>query len=165
MREATSDDLDMILQWRNSLETRRVMFTDHEISKNEHLKWWSNVQNDKTKKVLLFVYDGKECGVINYFDIKQDGSSCHWGFYLSDKDFSAPVKMNIWLKLEGCAIEFAFEKIKVRNLICETFDFNKPVLAVHKRFGFKETGFEIYDKNNIKVRVVVTELNRDEYNK
>ena len=35
-------DLELILNWRNAKEIRSVMYEDHQITIDEHLKWYEN---------------------------------------------------------------------------------------------------------------------------
>jgi UDP-4-amino-4,6-dideoxy-N-acetyl-beta-L-altrosamine N-acetyltransferase len=165
LREITKDDLDTILRWRNSPDVRKVMFSDHEITEKEHQKWWNNLSNNSSKKALIFSNNEIDCGVVNYFDIDNKLKNCHWGFFLSNHLPSNIDKLEIWLQLEKEAIEFAFSNLGCNNLICETFEFNKPVIEIHKRFGFVKSDTIYRLKENKKSKVIVTELKRSDYYK
>ena len=49
--EPTESMVHQILEWRNNPEIRRWMVNTDEISKDDHLKWWSN-----TKSILKNTY-------------------------------------------------------------------------------------------------------------
>lgn len=59
VRALTEDDLPMVLAWRNHPAIRSYMLTQHEISLQEHRKWYERVQHDKTRQQLI-VRDGIE---------------------------------------------------------------------------------------------------------
>jgi len=163
LKEVSIQDLDDMRRWRNSPEVRQVMFTDHQITKEEHLAWWDRVEFDITKKQLLFLWEGKGAGVVNIFDINQEKKECHWGFYLSS-DIADPLqRMKIWQLLEKEAIEYVFDDLGCDRLICESFEFNQPVIEMHKRFGFIEVSKEAHDKAGKAENVIVTELTKQRY--
>ncbi|MDH5471995.1 MAG: UDP-4-amino-4,6-dideoxy-N-acetyl-beta-L-altrosamine N-acetyltransferase [Gammaproteobacteria bacterium] len=162
LREICAQDLDDILRWRNSSEVRQVMFTDHVISENEHLAWWDAIKKDHTRKCLICSLDGVDVGIVNYFDI-DNNARCHWGFYLSSDLGNQLMRMKAWQSLEKDAIEYAFEILRCDRLICESFRFNRPVIEMHKRFGFEEVAIETKEKNGAPEEVVITELTSDKY--
>jgi RimJ/RimL family protein N-acetyltransferase len=43
--------------------------------------------------------------------------------------------------MEALALEYAFSVLGLHKLCCEVLEFNKPVLGLHKKFGFEEEGF------------------------
>lgn len=163
LRVVSENDLDRIRAWRNSPDVRRVMFSDHEITQEEHLSWWKRIKNDSTKKQLMYVWNGIDAGVVNYFDIDPDNKICHWGFYLSSEIDNQLQRMQAWQSLEKEAIEYAFRELACSRLICESFRFNQPVIEMHKRFGFEEVGVETREKGGIIEEVVITEITPDKY--
>ena len=40
LRDLHLNDLSLILEWRNSPKVRKNMYSQHEITIKEHLKWW-----------------------------------------------------------------------------------------------------------------------------
>ncbi|MED2629632.1 UDP-4-amino-4,6-dideoxy-N-acetyl-beta-L-altrosamine N-acetyltransferase, partial [Bacillus thuringiensis] len=42
-------DLELILKWRNTKEIRSVMYENHQITIDEHLKWYEKLVMDDTK--------------------------------------------------------------------------------------------------------------------
>lgn len=158
------DDLPMVLRWRNHPEVRRVMFTNHEISLEEHLAWWEKTRQDASRQVLLFYYHGRPVGVVNFFDIDQQQQSCHWGFYLDSEGCRENVeRLNIWLGLEQAAIEHAFTVIEVTTLYCETLELNRPVHQIHRKFGFEEVERLSRDKNGHPEVVIVMALQKKNF--
>jgi UDP-4-amino-4,6-dideoxy-N-acetyl-beta-L-altrosamine N-acetyltransferase len=137
LRKAEESDLDQILKWRNQKVNRKVMFTSHLISQEEHLAWWENASIDEKRIVLIFEFEGLECGVVNFFDIDVATKSAHWGFFLnSDELTKKDLLFRAWSKLESDTIVYAKAILGVERLICETLEKNKAVLAMHEKFGF-----------------------------
>lgn len=156
LKPLTEADLLMVLGWRNHPEVRQVMFTDHEISMKEHQSWWERTQNDPTKQVLLFYYDSRPVGVVNFFDIDSQQLTCHWGFYIDSEQCQENAeRLKIWLSLERAAIEYAFSVIGIETLYCETFELNRAVHQIHCKFGFKEVERLCREKNGRPENVIV----------
>lgn len=49
-------DLELILNWRNAKEIRSVMYEDHQITIDEHLKWYEKLVMDETKVARILIY-------------------------------------------------------------------------------------------------------------
>ncbi len=161
LKPLTEADLQMVLRWRNHPEVRRVMFTDHEISLAEHLAWWEKTRHDPARQVLLFHYQGRPAGVVNFFDIDARQKSCHWGFYLdNERCRDHAERLKIWLGLEQAAIEHAFTVIGAAALYCETLELNRPVHQLHRKFGFEEVERLCRDKNGRPESVLVMALRK-----
>ena len=155
LRPLAEHDLPLILEWRNHPEVRRVMFTGHEISPEEHRAWWMKFLDDPSRQVLLGCIGGRPLGVVNFFDIDSGDGSCHWGFYLDNASCpSAAERLSIWLQLEQAAIEHAFGALKCRKLLCETLETNRAVLQLHRKFGFREIETFLREKEGEQVKVV-----------
>ena len=157
----SNNDLELILKWRNHPEVRAVMFTDREISLSEHLAWWEKMKGDPGRRVFIFLYRGQPVGVVNYFNINIDQRYSHWGFYLDNgRDWAPGEKLDAWLQLEEEVIQYAFGTLGCDTLLCETFAFNEQVLALHRKFGFKEVESFEREKNGQPLKVIVMALER-----
>lgn len=161
LRPITEDDLPVILHWRNHPDVRRVMFTDHEITPAEHRAWWKRVKADPKMQLYLFSHNGEPAGMVQYFDIDNGSRTCHWGYYLDNyqqRDMTS--RLQCWLALEQEAVAKAFDDIGCGRLICETFEFNREVLQIHRKFGFSEVETILREKAGQQERVVVMALDR-----
>jgi RimJ/RimL family protein N-acetyltransferase len=67
-----------------------------------------------------------------------------------------------WMRLEKEAIAYAFGTLGLTRLGGETLEENKQVLALHRRFGFRETRRYERSVDGIMKTVVVTERGRDD---
>ena len=131
LRPATSADRDLVLSWRNHPDVRAVSLTTHVISAEEHGKWWDNATHDPRRHVLIF----DECGVV-IFDLREDPPS--WSFYLDVAGLGGGL-LKAWLRLEQAAVDHAFGPLGLTRLGGEQLAANKQVIALHRRFGFRET--------------------------
>ena len=69
LRPAEDRDLDAIREWRNQDANREVSINRHVISAEEHRACWQRVQAEPGRRCLVFEYDGRPLGVVNFFDL------------------------------------------------------------------------------------------------
>jgi RimJ/RimL family protein N-acetyltransferase len=135
LREASDQDRDLILRWRNHPRVREASFHPEVISANEHLRWWQTVPSGG-RQVLIFEWNACPAGVVQFGQIR-DGAAV-WGFFL-DVDGLGEELLPAWMRLEGEALGHAFGVLGLTVLRGETLVENVPVRALHKRFGFTES--------------------------
>ena len=131
LRAAVDADRDTVLTWRNHPDVRAVSLTTHVITPEEHAKWWDAATADPRRHILIF--DDK--GVV-LFDLREDPPS--WSFYLDVAGLGKDL-LPTWMRLEQAAVRYAFGELGLTRLGGETLASNKQVIALHRRFGFRET--------------------------
>src|SRR5436190_12519176 len=165
IRHIGEEDLELVLAWRNHATVRESMFTTHEISRQEHLAWWNRVKGDPSKRFCLFLDGDTPLGVVTYYDINQPVSKeCYWGFYLGPSEaMPGRNRAAIWLELEAKALAYAFEEFGCERILCETMAFNKPVLKIHQKFGFKVVKEFQMPRDGRSLDVVLMSLNPSDF--
>lgn len=143
LRPATDADLPVMLAWRNQEANRSVSLTQHVITAEEHAAWWSRVQADPTRRVLMFEYADQPLGVVTYFDHDAAARTASWGFYLDhDGTTAAGTALMAWTKIMREAVNHAFAEepdgLGVDVLEGEVLPQNEAVRQMNKRLGFVE---------------------------
>jgi len=134
LRPMQTSDLELVLNWRNHLDIRQYMYTQHEISLAEHTNWFNKVSKDNSYNLLIFEVDSEPLGFVNIHQIAQGGIA-DWGFYTS------PVaRKGTGFKLGEQALDYAFNTLKLHKICGQALDFNLASRKFHKRLGFKEEG-------------------------
>lgn len=123
------------------------MYAHHETSLDEHLSWWAQVKDSKTKKYFMYQQLEHPLGIVSFTEIDTITRSANWAFYAAPK---APPGTGS--KMEFLALEYAFGELSLQELNCEVLSFNTPVLGLHNKFGFNiveiiENGHRV-DENN-----------------
>jgi len=158
LRAAVEADRDTVLAWRNHPEVRAVSFTTHVITAEEHAAWWARATTDPQRHVLIFTDDGVPSGVV-MLDLRDDVPT--WGFYLDVAGLTERgALLPAWMRLEKETVDFAFDELKVERLGGETLASNKQVIALHRRFGFRETRSYVREVDGTPQTVVWTERGR-----
>jgi UDP-4-amino-4,6-dideoxy-N-acetyl-beta-L-altrosamine N-acetyltransferase len=136
-----------ILEWRNNPLVRANSTTSHVISEKEHEQWWNKVRQDNSQEWMLFKYKEFACGVVHFIDIVPE-KIAYWGFYLSN-DLESYQVLGAWFSLEKEALEYAFQTLKLQQLNCKVFRFNRAALQMHKRFNYQELTVDEHPKGEL----------------
>ncbi len=131
LRLMREEDLGYVLEWRNNIEVRKNSYTQHEITKEEHEKWFKSVSRDRTKRQFIFEVKGQPLGVIGFFNIDYKNKSAFWSFYSGNLSIKG-----IGAKMEIMALRFAFEDLQLEKLNGEVFKSNLKVVNHHLKYGF-----------------------------
>jgi UDP-4-amino-4,6-dideoxy-N-acetyl-beta-L-altrosamine N-acetyltransferase len=135
LRAVTPGDKDRLLVWRNSPEVAAYMYTDHQISDDEHARWFAGIGGDPRRAYWIIEMDGEPVGLANFYDIDRRHSRGAWAYYLAEP---AVRGRGIGGYVELLMIERAFGEFGLAKLWCEVLESNKGVVRMHQRFGFKE---------------------------
>lgn len=137
LRPAEERDVEAMRTWRNQDANREVSINRHVITPEENRAFWDRVRNDPTRRVMVFEYDGRALGIVNYFDISPDSAS--WGFFLDHDTVTAEgTALLAWMQVMKDAIGYAFDVLGVDVLHAEVFPENESVRAMNRRFRFVE---------------------------
>lgn len=135
LRSIADDELEMMREWRNALSVRNNMYSQHEISREEHLNWWAKTRTRTDQKYFMYEMAGVPSGIAALTGIDTQGKNSAWAFYASPM---APKGSGS--KMEFLMLEHAFGTLQLHKLFCEVLAFNTPVINLHKKFGFKIEG-------------------------
>lgn len=135
LRLATDLDQHKILAWRNDPNIRSMMYTQHEISLDEHNAWWQRVKISNDHLAFMYISDGIETGFVSFSQVSRLSGTAFWAFYASP---NAP--RGTGSKMEFLALERAFSVENLRKLNCEVIGKNSRVIQLHEKFGFQQEG-------------------------
>ena len=132
----TEEDRDLILPWRNAPEVRRAMYSQHEITEEEHRAWFAKMRADSTREWFLYRDEGGvPQGAVYLFDWNRDHGTAFWGFYAQPE---APPGTGLFM--EEDLLRYAFEDLRLHKLCCEVLASNWQVVNLHEKVGCKKEG-------------------------
>ena len=133
----------MILEWRNCPNIKKYMYTQDNISLENHLKFIDTLKNSEDKLYFLVKKDDEYIGVIDFINLTK--YEVDFGFYAN------PLSkiVGIGRILEEISINFAFNTLKVKKLKLEVFEDNIQVRNLHKKYKFKETDEKIVNDKKV----------------
>lgn len=135
LRSIGTNELEMMLAWRNAPNVRANMYTRHEISLQEHLEWWGRVQRRDDQQYFMYEFEGKPTGIVGFTELDTANSISSWAFYAAP---DAP--KGTGSRMEFLALDYAFTNLHLHKLACEVLAFNAAVIKLHQKFSFKVEG-------------------------
>lgn len=145
--DLSQDEKKMILEWRNRLDIQKWMYTQNDISLEDHLDFIDSLKTIKDKLYFLVKKDNIYIGVIDFTQIKPN-ESLHMGIY-ANPDLKGYGKI-----LLETIIYFSFEILKVEKIFSEVYFENERAFSLYKIYGFKEYSYKIVNGK----RVICMEL-------
>lgn len=135
LRKMGERDLGLIRSWRNHPNIRRYMYSQHEISLQEHRRWFEEASTNPAKELLIFEHQGAPSGFVCITFRALPGAVAEWGFYLApDAPPGAGTEMG------EAALIYSFSKLKIHKLCGEAIEYNDRSIRFHDRLGFRVEG-------------------------
>jgi UDP-4-amino-4,6-dideoxy-N-acetyl-beta-L-altrosamine N-acetyltransferase len=134
VRPMADADVERVLAWRNHLEVRRYMYTQHEITLDEHQRWFERARLDTSKHLLIFEADKQPLGFVSFRELRSDGVA-DWGFYVAP---DAPKGSG--RELGRAALDHAFNGIKLHKVCGQALVYNERSIHFHQSLGFQQEG-------------------------
>ena len=129
-----SADLPAVLQWRNHPEVRRYMFTQHEISADEHRQWFEAASRDAKRHLLIYECAGDALGFVS-LRVNAHPNVADWGFYVAPQASGGTGRA-----LGRCALDHAFGALALHKVCGRAIEFNLRSIEFHQALGFKHEG-------------------------
>lgn len=134
IREMSHLDLAMVRVWRNHPEVRRYMYNNHEISSDEHIKWFEQAINDSARKLLIVEDHIGPLGFAQFSGVRVGGVA-DWGFYVRP---AAPKGSGS--KLGFAVLNHGFTALELHKICGQVIYDNLASRAFHAKMGFREEG-------------------------
>ena len=127
-------DVELVLAWRNHMEVRRFMYAQHEITLNEHQRWFEDTRQDPHKHLLIFEADNQALGFVRFSEIISNGIA-EWGFYMAPD-----ARKGYGRELGRTAMDHAFNHIKLHKVCGQVLANNERSIHFHQSLGFQQEG-------------------------
>lgn len=162
LRPLAIRDAERVLTWRNQPEVAAFMYTDHQITEQEHARWLASALTDQTKIYWIIELDDTPVGLANLYDISELHGRCYWAFYLADERVRGK---GVGSTTERFVLHYVFETLGLEKLCCEVLATNEAVVRMHQRYGFQVDGKlrSHVVKSGDRIDVITMSLLRDEW--
>ena len=134
MRPMVLADLEQVLVWRNHAGVRRYMYTQHEITLDEHQGWFERSILDPKKHLLIFEQNQQPQGFVNFSETANSGVA-EWGFYAAP---DAPKGSG--RQMGSAALTHAFTQLKLHKVCGQALAYNERSIQFHHTLGFQQEG-------------------------
>ncbi len=153
----------MVREWRNSADVKKYMYSDHDISVEEHIKWLDSLKNSEKNLAFVVFIDNNPIGIVSIVNINKTHKTSDWGFYIYDTSLRGKgIGTSVLEKL----INYAFNSLNIDKLNCEAIITNIQVHKLYQKVGFKEEGIKRKNiiKNGERMDVIQYGLLKSEWN-
>lgn len=134
IREMRAADLDLVLSWRNDPSIRASMLSQHEISLDEHARWFERASAERSRRLLLVEDGGVPFGFVQFSGVAPGGIA-DWGFYVAP---SSPKGSG--QRLGRAALNLAFGELQIHKVCGQALGSNGASIRFHEAAGFRNEG-------------------------
>lgn len=133
LRRLTEDKIELVRKWRNDPKISQYMEYRKIISAAEQLQWFHRINNEGNYYYLIIV-DNNEIGLIDIRDIDYEKKVGEPGIFIWDDNY-----LNSDISFRACLlmIDFAFDTLKLQNMIIHVLSDNKKAIQFNKFLGYK----------------------------
>lgn len=139
--DVTASDAAMILEWRNHPETKRWMFSQDNISLENHMNFLGSLRKNDDKLYFLVSNNNNHIGVIDLYDFKN--SSCDIGLYKN------PSQYGVGKTLLQAIQQKAFASLKLKSIFADVLVENTKAYNLYISFGFKQIDRLVFQNHEI----------------
>jgi len=130
----TDDEKEIIRNWRNHENVRKMMYSDHVITIEEHSKFIAGLRNDLKNFYWMVRRNRENIGTISLNRVDFKNSNAYIGIYTN------PYLSGMGRLLNECLKKLAFDEGKLHTLKLEVIEDNEKAINFYKKEGFKEEG-------------------------
>ncbi|MCY6383766.1 UDP-4-amino-4,6-dideoxy-N-acetyl-beta-L-altrosamine N-acetyltransferase [Hoeflea prorocentri] len=120
---------------RNQPSVRTSMYTDHEITSEEHLAWLERTLNDPNQIFFIVLVHNNVAGAASINAMDRRHKKADWAFYLDENQ-----RGGLGAAIEFALINHVFDDLALEKLNCEVLETNPAVVKMHQKFGFEREG-------------------------
>lgn len=133
LRLLVPEDSARVLAWRNSPQVSAYMYSDHQISQEEHDRWLAGALGAADRRYWIIEADGAPVGLANLARIDTAAQRCEWAYYLGEASTRG---QGLGSRIEYIVLRHVFEARGLNKLWCEVLLENEGVWKLHESFGF-----------------------------
>ena len=133
LRPVETGDSDRLLDWRNREQVAAYMYTDHQISPEEHARWFAAATAAPDRRYWIIELDRQPVGLANLAGIDPARRRCEWAYYLAETSVRG---RGVGAAVEFVMIDHVFGTLGLHKLWCEVLIENEAVWKLHLSFGF-----------------------------
>lgn len=144
LRPINLGDTVDILRWRNSFDVKKNLYTQEELTKEQHI-WWLNYKVS-TGECAQFIIEISEnigtetpvpIGTVFIKNIDYQNNKGEFGIFIGEPELRGRGYASQATKQ---ILEHAFENLKLNRIYLTVFYDNAPAIKVYEKAGFEKEG-------------------------
>lgn len=139
LRAIEESDLALIATWRSDPAVYEFFYEYLPISARQQRNWYEKqLGNSSEINLVVAKLDGAPIGTVSIYHIDRRNRKAEWGrLIIGDPEMRSG---GYGAEIETLILQYSFEHLNLHKLYCEVLVENENVVAMHKKFGFKEDG-------------------------
>jgi diamine N-acetyltransferase len=148
----TEEDHILQVEWRNHPVISAYFYSDEPVSHEGHMEWWAKIRQDSTQRFYMIdaltepiaPYNPLEksvpIGTTSLLNIDLINRSAEYGrLMIGDENYRGKGG-GFALEAEVLLMKHGFYSLNLNRIWGRVLEFNKRVMALHYKVGFKEEG-------------------------
>lgn len=132
LKRVTGNDLKTLMDWRNSEEISKTLFTDVTLTMEGQIKWYKKLCKDESQIRWIVFADDKPIGTMFLTDIDYFNKRCEHGWFIAEKEYRS---INLALSLRWNMYDYVFDRLGLNRLYGYVLAENKGVVRLIKIGG------------------------------
>lgn len=134
LKAITKNDLELLRDWRNSVEIFPFNIQFTLLNMKNQLDWYSNLKNDSSRKMFMIIYNKTRIGVCGLIHIDSK---------IKHADIAIIIgKTNLQGKGIGTAtltklLEYGFKKLNLNQIGAEVIEYNENSINLFSKLNFQ----------------------------
>ena len=160
LRPFCAEDKNTVLTLRNDPVVRAQMYTQHEISTDEHARWFDDVLVNAAKRYFVLINEQDTIiGVIGFSKINPITGDAEWGFYSALRDVKGIGRL-----MGRLALEEAFAPTStIQQVWGEALTTNEPSIKMHLALGFEKQNEVVRPTDHGEVSAIRFRVKRENF--
>lgn len=134
LRPISIDDTSNIIKWRNSNEVKRNLFSQNDITEQQHREYFHNFICKGKVMQFIIVADGNDCGTSFLKNIDLDNKIAEFGIFIGDSIYRGK---GIGAIATAQTVKIGFQNLPVERIYLSVFSNNMGAIKSYKKAGFK----------------------------
>lgn len=134
LRPLTIEDTFNIVKWRNSNDVKKYLYTQNNITIEQHLEYFSKFIETKKIYQFIIVADGVDCGTTFLKNIDYSNKRAEFGIFIGESSFRGK---GVGSTATFKTIEIAFKELLLNSVFLTVFSNNTGAIRSYEKAGFK----------------------------
>ncbi|MEO0038058.1 MAG: hypothetical protein RIQ59_1269 [Bacteroidota bacterium] len=131
----SEDKLEILRLWRNNEYVSKYMEFKEEISKEQQINWFTNINQEK-EHYFIISKDNVLIGLIHINKINTEERNGEVGLFIGNKNFTGTgITIGASLNL----LDFAFEKLQLKEVFAKINNANNNAIKYNSFLGFSSS--------------------------
>lgn len=164
LRKIEYSDSELIVSWRNSNDVKVNLFSQEDISLEQHLSWMKNKveSGESIQFIIEAIKEKKPIGTIFIKNIDNKNNKGEFGIFIGDYQFRGLGYGTMATKM---IVNYAFTHLCLNKIYLHVIENNQAGIHSYKKAGFKIEGVhkQDYKRNGVYFNVVYMSILKEEW--